>query len=201
MGTLLKWFIILTLCFVVLGGLYEGIVWIVDTSETRYITKKINAGDYERAYSKLPSTADGDFWDRFTPIFKAECMDIIPLKEDQYNERVVWQLSSLTPVGVKPEPNRKMEYDSWSPSVEYKNARKYVNFVAHYNQLVDEVVRLSITYSNKNMANRIVLLYLQDVTITVQDSSSPYYWSASYSWRSRDNAKKAISTAVANKQF
>lgn len=166
---------------------YYGIDYVAAVSNDDFNAAYEIVDYFYQEYRDCPSECDEDYWMAVKHVMKAEAQLIAPDNNTSNNQRLVYKLTEISPVGKKPKSGDRV-HDT-SP---YKC---YVNFVEQYNSLCDEILSVAITYLNRDLAEKIASLYAQDAegyATTWDKESGDYDIEVIYTWSSRDEAQKRI---------
>lgn len=145
---------------------------------------------YYQKYRNNPSFWDDEYWPAVKHVMKAEAQVIAPDNNTSNNQRLVYKLTEISPVGKKPKSGDRVS--DWAFYNDYKY---YVDFVEEYNGLCDEILSVAITYLNRDLADKIASLYVQDAegyAGTEDEESGDYDIKVTYTWSSRDEALERI---------
>lgn len=108
------------------------------------------------------------YWSAAHHIYKAEMQYLLPLNDPDANNRLIYTLQSMNEIGVKPIEGKDYGYD------DYPDVDAYAQFVGEYNSICDDMLEIALTYRNKEMAKKLLLLYKDDVVSNGSDGTHTY---------------------------
>lgn len=115
------------------------------------------------------SHEDEKYWTAASHIYKAEMMWLLPQNDEDANKRVVFTLQNMNVIGEKPSTSRK-----YRGSQNY-GPRAYMEFVQKYNALCSDILDISITNGNEEMARQIVRLFKDSYVPTKDEDDNVTY--------------------------
>lgn len=130
-------------------------------------------GKYIDAYNKDSYNLDRAsqaYWSAADHIYKAEMQWLLPQRDPEANRRLIYTLDDMNPVGMEPVVGKMYGYR------QMKQAEVYVDFVNHYNRLCMEMLRIAIHNDNREMADKLVMMFKK--SYIRKESGSEYYFTA-----------------------
>ena len=125
-------------------------------------------------------------------VFQVEVLSLISLNTEEATNRIVYLLTSFQILGTRVQECK--EYDDKAGT--YKDAKQYVEGVKRINQRCNYVLDMAIAHNNKQLANKIIPLYKQDIDYREYNNPDTYGHSISiecknaFSWDSKNAAQE-----------
>lgn len=167
----------------------------VDSNNYKHAHEILNKlqADYIKRINNRGNSYDAsdarEFWNAANYIYKAEMQYLLPMKDPEADQRLLYSLDNFTPVGEKPKLN--FEYDK-----EVTDLDMYINFVTGFNTLCTEMVRIALRYNNVDFAKNVIFSMKENY---IKNEVEGKHWMFIANNDAINDAKKLVNEYLENK--